>query len=74
MPKVLVIQGAGMNMRGKVQVEVFGTSTLEDINKEIHGYGLDLGIELDIFHSNIEGEVVNCLYSCLLYTSDAADE
>ena len=63
MPKVLVIQGAGMNMRGKVQVEVFGTSTLEDINKEIHGYGLDLGIELDIFHSNIEGEVVNCLYS-----------
>ena len=63
MPKVLVIQGAGMNMRGKVQVEVFGTSTLEDINKEIHGYGLDLGIELDIFHSNIEGEVVNRLYS-----------
>ena len=63
MPKVLVIQGAGMNMRGKVQLEVFGTSTLEDINKEIHGYGLDLGIELDIFHSNIEGEVVNCLYS-----------
>ena len=38
MTKVLVIQGAGMNMRGKVQVEVFGTSTLEDINKEIHGY------------------------------------
>ena len=37
MPKVLVIQGAGMNMRGKVQVEVFGTSTLDDINKEING-------------------------------------
>jgi len=63
MPKVLVIQGAGMNMRGKVQVEVFGTSTLEDINKEIQGYGQELGIEIDIFHSNIEGEVVNCLYS-----------
>ena len=63
MPKVLVIQGAGMNMRGKVQVEVFGTSTLDDINKEINGYGQELGIDIEIFHSNIEGEVVNCLYS-----------
>jgi hypothetical protein len=24
MPRVLVIHGAGMNMRGKVQVDVFG--------------------------------------------------
>jgi 3-dehydroquinate dehydratase-2 len=63
MTKVLVIQGAAMNMRGKVQVEVFGTSTLDDINKEIHGYGQELGIDIDIFHSNIEGEVVNYLYS-----------
>ena len=62
MTKVLVIQGASMNMRGKVQVEVFGTSTLDDINKEIHGYGQELGIDIDIFHSNIEGEVVNYLY------------
>ena len=29
MTRVLVIQGAGMNMRGKAQVEVFGTTTLE---------------------------------------------
>ena len=63
MTKVLVIQGAAMNMRGKVQVEVFGTSTLDDINKEICGYGQELGIDIDIFHSNIEGEVVNYLYS-----------
>ena len=63
MTKVLVIQGAAMNMRGKVQVEVFGTSTLDDINKEIDGYGQKLGIDIDIFHSNIEGEVVNYLYA-----------
>ena len=24
MPKILVIHGAGMNMRGKVQLDVFG--------------------------------------------------
>jgi len=27
---ILVIHGAGMNMRGKVQTEVFGTLTLPD--------------------------------------------
>ena len=29
MTKVLVIQGAGMNMRGKSQVEIFGPTILE---------------------------------------------
>ena len=35
MTKVLVIQGAGMNMRGKVQVETFGPNTLDQINEQI---------------------------------------
>jgi 3-dehydroquinate dehydratase-2 len=62
MTKVLVIQGAGMNMRGKVQVEVFGHSTLEQINEQVRGYAEALGIDVEIIHSNIEGEVVNALY------------
>lgn len=62
MTKVLVVQGAGMNMRGKAQIEVFGTATLEQINRQIRGYAKKLGIEVEIFHSNIEGEVVNALY------------
>ena len=31
MTKVLVIQGAGMNMRGKSQVEIFGPATITPI-------------------------------------------
>jgi len=62
MAKVLVIQGAGMNMRGKTQVEIFGTTTLEDINEQIRTYGESLGLEVELFHSNIEGKVVNALY------------
>lgn len=62
MTKVLIIQGAGMNMRGKVQVDVFGTATLEHMNDQIKGYADALDIEIEIFHSNIEGEVVNALY------------
>src|SRR5882672_4785452 len=62
MAKVLVIHGAGMNMRGKVQTEVFGTMTLPEYDAGIRGYAKALGIEVEIFHSNIEGQVIDKLY------------
>ena len=37
MSKVLVIQGAGMNMRGKSQVEIFGSATLDEIDEQNQG-------------------------------------
>ena len=43
MAKVLIIQGAGMNMRGKVQVEIFGPMTLDQINEQVQGYADGLG-------------------------------
>ncbi len=63
MTKILIIHGAGMNMRGKVQTEIFGTMTLPDYDTQIRNYATELELEIDIFHSNIEGEVVNRLYA-----------
>lgn len=60
--KVLVIHGAGMNMRGKVQTDVFGTMTLPEYDEHIRKYAAELGIDVEIFHSNIEGDVINKLY------------
>ena len=31
-------------------------------NKKIKEYAVELGVEIDIFHSNIEGEVINKFY------------
>ncbi|HET6195953.1 MAG TPA: type II 3-dehydroquinate dehydratase, partial [Acetobacteraceae bacterium] len=62
MTKILVIHGAGMNMRGKVQTEIFGPMTLPEYDDRIRGYADELGVEIEIFHSNIEGEVINKLY------------
>ncbi len=61
--KILVVQGAGMNMRGKTQTEIFGTMTLDQYNEHILQYAKDLDVEVEIFHSNIEGEVINRLYA-----------
>ena len=72
MTKILVIQGAGMNMRGRAQIEIFGTTTLDEINDAVRRYAEELGVEVEIFHSNIEGEVVNALYAAHDGDMDAA--
>lgn len=72
MSKVLVIHGAGMNMRGKVQLDVFGPMTLPEYDEHIRGYAKELGVEVEIFHSNIEGEIVNKLYAANDQGFDAA--
>ena len=72
MTKVLVIQGAGMNMRGKSQLDIFGPTTLDQMNKQILGYAEGLGIDVELYHSNIEGEVVNAIYDAHDRQIDAA--
>lgn len=63
MAKILVIHGAGMNMRGKSQLEVFGPMTLAQYDEQLRRYAGELQVELDIFHSNAEGEVIDKLYA-----------
>ena len=72
MAKILVIHGAGMNMRGKVQIETFGPMTLPEYDERIRGFANELGVEIEIFHSNIEGEVINRLYEANDRGFDAA--
>ena len=72
MAKMLVIHGAGMNMRGKAQIDVFGPMTLPQYDEHIRKYAAELGIEVEIFHSNVEGEVINKLYDAHDRGVDAA--
>jgi 3-dehydroquinate dehydratase II len=72
MAKILIIHGAGRNMRGKVQTEIFGPMTLPEYDERIRGYASELGVEIEIFHSNIEGEVINKLYEANDRGFDAA--
>lgn len=72
MPKILVIHGAGMNMRGKSQIEVFGPLTLVQYDEHIRRYANELKCEVEIFHSNIEGEVINKFYDAFERKFDGA--
>jgi 3-dehydroquinate dehydratase-2 len=70
--KILVVQGAGMNMRGKVQTEIFGTMTLDEYNRNILKYAEELDVEVEIFSSNVEGDVINRLYAAIDQGFDGA--
>ena len=72
MPKILIVHGAGMNMRGKVQTEIFGPMTLPEYDERIRGYAAELGLDIEIFHSNSEGEVVDKFYAAHDRGVDAA--
>ncbi|MCX7384526.1 MAG: type II 3-dehydroquinate dehydratase [Alphaproteobacteria bacterium] len=72
MTKVLVIHGANMNMRGKGQIETFGKMTLPEYDVHIQRYAAALGVEIEIFFSNIEGEVINRLHAAHDEGVDAA--
>ena len=61
--KILVIHGVGMNMRGKVQVETFGPMTLPEYDASIRRFADELELSVDIYHSNLEGEVINRIYA-----------
>jgi len=72
MPKILVVHGAGMNMRGKSQIEVFGPLTLAQYDEHIRRYARELECEVEIFHSNVEGEVINRFYDAFDRKFDGA--
>lgn len=72
MTKILVVHGAGINMRGKVAVDIFGPETMEDYNRLIHEFANELGVSVQIFHSNIQGEIVNAFYDAHDGDIDAA--
>src|SRR6476620_7354809 len=72
MPKILVIHGAGVSVAGKIQLEIFGPMTLPECDERIPRYAQDLGVEVEIFHSNVEGEIVNKLYAANDQGFDAA--
>ncbi len=63
MKKILVIHGAGMDMRGKFAIETFGPMKLPEYDEKIRAYAAELGVAVDVFHSNTEGAVIDRLYA-----------
>lgn len=64
MPNVRVIHGPNLNMLGVREPEVYGRTTLEDLNSQLEARARELGLGIEITQSNCEGEIVTQIQSC----------
>ena len=60
--KVLVIHGPNLNLLGTRELAVYGSATLDDVNKEIQRAADDLGIDVAIHQTAREGEIIELLH------------
>ena len=56
--KILLINGANLNMLGIREPEKYGNKSLQDIELAVISKGKELGAEIHTYQSNIEGEIV----------------
>ena len=62
--QVLLIHGPNLNMLGKREPEIYGSTTLENINKEMMELGKEKGLQIHTFQSNHEGAMIDRIQAC----------
>lgn len=61
MPKILVLHGPNLNLLGMREPEIYGHTTLKDINDRIEKRAAEAGIAVDFLQSNHEGVLVDAV-------------
>jgi 3-dehydroquinate dehydratase-2 len=57
--KVLVIHGPNLNLLGMREPEIYGSETLDDINRNLSQLAENAGVKLETCQSNAEAELVD---------------
>lgn len=63
--KILLINGANLNMLGIREPEKYGAKSLKEIEENVVAKGKELGVDVDTYQSNIEGEIVDKIQQAL---------
>lgn len=61
MHKISLIHGPNLNLLGYRETEFYGSDSFDEINRKIKQRGQELGVEVRIFQSNHEGEIVDAI-------------
>ena len=62
---LLLINGPNLNLVGKREPSIYGSQTLEEIQKELLTLASQLGAKLNFFQSNSEGDMIDCIQKCV---------
>jgi 3-dehydroquinate dehydratase-2 len=57
--RIGVIHGPNLRLLGRREPEVYGSDTLDDVNRAVSTLGTELGVEVEAFQSNHEGEILD---------------
>ncbi len=57
--RIAVIHGPNLRLLGTREPEVYGGLTLADVDDRLRDLAADLGVELEVFQSNHEGELLD---------------
>jgi 3-dehydroquinate dehydratase-2 len=58
---LLLINGPNLNLLGKREPSIYGSQSLEDVQKELLNFASQLDSKLQFFQSNSEGEMIDCV-------------
>ena len=61
----LLINGPNLNLLGQREPGIYGSMSLESIERALHEKARKQGIELDCFQSNSEGEIVDQIHQAI---------
>ena len=66
-PTVLVLNGPNLDRLGKRQPEIYGATTLADVESELRTLAKELGVVVDCRQSNYEGQLIEWVHEAADY-------